>query len=236
MALSDLLQLSNSKQKIGFSEERVMACIPIVKQYVAYFREYPDMFVDFMAGRWSENPSKEVLNLYFYQRVFLRAAMRYKYTYAVFPRAYSKSFLSVLILMIRAVLYPGAKLFVTSGGKEQAAGILQEKVEEICRLVPGFMDEIQWGRGESRAGKDYCLYNFKNGSKLDNLAASEKTRGKRRHGGLIEECVGVDGKILNEVIVPVMNISRHVNNEQDDGEVLNKSQIFVNFLNGKNVA
>jgi hypothetical protein len=36
----------------------------------------------------------------------------------VFPRAYSKSFLSVLVLMIRCILYPRAKLFVTSGGKE----------------------------------------------------------------------------------------------------------------------
>jgi hypothetical protein len=54
--------------------------------------------------------------------------MRYKYVYSVFPRAYSKSFLAVLILMIRAILYPGAKLFSTAGGKEQAAQILQEKV------------------------------------------------------------------------------------------------------------
>nr|DAF58699.1 MAG TPA: terminase large subunit [Siphoviridae sp. ctxMM9] len=34
--------------------------------------------------------------------------------------------------MTRAILYPGAKLFVTSGGKEQSSGILKEKVEEIC--------------------------------------------------------------------------------------------------------
>jgi len=86
------------------------------------------MFVDFMAGKWQANPPKETLNLFFYQRVFLRAAMRYKYVYAVFPRAYSKSFLAVLILMTRAVLYAGSKLFVTSGGKEQASGILKEKV------------------------------------------------------------------------------------------------------------
>jgi hypothetical protein len=54
--------------------------------------------------------------------------MRYKYVYAVFPRAYSKSFLSVMVLLIRAILYPGAKLFSTAGGKEQAAQILQEKI------------------------------------------------------------------------------------------------------------
>jgi hypothetical protein len=36
----------------------------------------------------------------------------------------SKSFLSILVLMCRCILYPGAKLFVTSGGKEQSAGII----------------------------------------------------------------------------------------------------------------
>ena len=61
--------------------------------------------------------------------------MRYKYTYAVFPRAYSKSFLAVMILMIRCILYPGAKLFVTSGGKEQASGIMKEKVQLFLKQL-----------------------------------------------------------------------------------------------------
>lgn len=235
MALQDLLNLSNDRQKIGLSEERVRAIIPVARQYIAYWREYPDMFVDFMAGKWQPNPPKETLNLFFYQRVFLRAAMRYKYVYAVFPRAYSKSFLAVLILMTRAVLYAGSKLFVTSGGKEQASGILKEKVQEICTLVPGFAKEIDWGRGKTLEGKDYCKYIFRSGSYIDNLGASEKSRGKRRHGGLVEECVGVDGTILNEVIIPVMNVSRRLpDGTSDDQEVLNKSQIFVTTAGWKN--
>ena len=95
------------------------------------------MFVDFMCGSNPEN-----FHLYFYQRVFLRAAMRHRYMYATFPRAYSKSFLSVLILMIRCVLFPNGHLFVTTGGKEQAAGIAREKVEELCKLIPGLNNEI----------------------------------------------------------------------------------------------
>lgn len=235
MALNDLLNLSTKHEKIGLSEERVTAIIPEGRKAIAYWREYPDMYVDFMCGKWRENPPKETLTLYYYQRVFLRIAMRYKYVYAVFPRAYSKSFLSVLILMIRATLYTGAKLFVTSGGKEQASGILKEKVQEICQLAPGFAAEIDWGRGKTLEGKDYCKYIFKNGSFIDNLAASEKSRGKRRHGGLVEECVGVDGTILNEVVIPVMNISRRLpDGTKDDGEVLNKSQIFVTTAGWKN--
>ena len=81
----------------------------------------------------------------------------------------------------------------------------------------------------------YCKYIFKNGSFIDNLAASEKSRGKRRHGGLVEECVGVDGTILNEVVIPVMNISRRLpDGTKDDDEVLNKSQIFVTTAGWKN--
>ena len=46
--------------------------------------------------------------------------------------------------------------------------------------------------------------------------------------GLIEECVGVDGKILSEVIIPTMNVSRTcLDNTVHPEEVLNKSQIYV---------
>ena len=91
MALQDLLNLQTKRKKIGLSEERINAIKPQLRQYIAYWREYPDMFVEFLCG---ENP--ENFQLFFYQRVFLRAVMRHRYAYATFPRAYSKSFLSVL--------------------------------------------------------------------------------------------------------------------------------------------
>ena len=229
MALQDLLDLSQTRKKIGLSEERIRAIIPAAREYIAFWREYPDLFVDFMKG------PDNTFNLFFYQRVFMRAAMRHKYVYAVFPRAYSKSFLAVMILMIRCILYPRCKLFVTSGGKEQAAGIMKEKVKEICTLIPAFEKEIDWGRGKSMEGKDYCKYVFKNGSYFDNIAARESSRGKRRHGGLIEECVGVDGTILSEVIIPTMNISRMcMDGTTQPDETLNKSQIYVTTAGWKN--
>ena len=201
MALQDLLNLQTKRKKIGLSEERINAIKPQLRQYIAYWREYPDMFIDFLQDGGDSSKERK-LKFYFYQRVFLRAAMRYKYVYMVFPRAYSKSFLSVMVLMCRCVLYPRSKLFVTSGGKEQAAGIIKEKVDEICNLVPAFTRELDLRPGKTRQSKDYCIFMFKNGSYFDNIAARESSRGKRRHGGLVEECVGVDGKILSEVIIP----------------------------------
>lgn len=236
MALKDLMDLSHDKaqRKIGISIERLEEIKPVVRQYVSFWREYPDLFVDFMQ-RGCDDEKKLTFHLYFYQRVFLRAAMRYRYVYAVFPRAYSKSFLAVLILMIRAILYPGAKLFSTAGGKEQAAQILQEKVSDICQKIPAFQREINWRRGETKVGKDSCIYKFKNGSTIENLAATERSRGRRFHGGLMEECVGLNQKILQEVIIPTMNVSRRcADGNVREEEILNQSQIFITTAGYKN--
>lgn len=235
MALQDLLNLSQQRKKVGLSEERVMAIVPVARQYISFWREYPDLFIDFMVRGNSTEVKDGEFKFYFYQRIFLRAAMRHQYLYAVFPRAYSKSFLSVMVLMCKCILYPRCKLFVTSGGKEQAAGIIKEKVQEICSLIPALKNEIDWSRGVTLEGKDYCKYVFKNGSYFDNIAARESSRGKRRHGGLIEECVGVDGTILSEVIIPTMNVSRMcMDGSTHPEEQLNKSQIYVTTAGWKN--
>lgn len=231
MALQDLLDLSDSRKKIGLSEERVRAVISIGRKYIAYWREYPDMFVDYLL----EMGNPQDFKFFFYQRVFLRIAMRHQYVYAVFPRAYSKSFLSIMTLMIRCILYPKCKLFVTSGGKEQAAGIMKEKVQEICNLIPAFKQEIDWTRGKTLEGKDYAKYVFQNESYFDNIAARESSRGKRRHAGVIEECIGVDGQILSEVIIPTMNISRMcMDGSTHPEEQLNKSQLYITTAGYKN--
>ena len=228
MALQDLLNLSTQRRKIGLSPERVEAVMPIIRQYTAFWREYPDLFIDFMVRGTRTEVKEGEFQFYFYQRVFLRSVTRFQYVYAVFPRAYSKSFLTVMALMVRCILYPGAHLFVTSGGKEQGASILQSKVEELCRLIPSLAREIDWGRGKTLTGKDKVRYVFKNGSVLDNLAARESTRGQRRHGGVMEECVGIDDQILREVIIPVMAISRRAKDgTTNEAEPLNKSQIYI---------
>ena len=102
MNLKELLQLSSDREykKQGISEQRLIADIDELRKLIAYFREYPDIFVDFIKGKDS------TFNFLFYQRIFLRIVMRHRY-----------SFLSMMALMIRCILYPNSHLFVTTGGK-----------------------------------------------------------------------------------------------------------------------
>lgn len=231
MSLQSLLDLSDSRglKKQGLSEERLKAQLPHLRNLVSFYREYPDYLIDFMKGPDS------TFNFYFYQRVFLRIVMRHRYVYATFPRAYSKSFLSMMVLMLRCILYPNSHLFVTTGGKEQAASITIAKIEEICKLIPSLNNEIDWTRGASKKSKDNVKYIFKNGSSIDILAAKQSSRGQRRTGGLMEECVLIDGDILNEVIIPTTNVDRLLpDGTRHKEEVINKSQIYITTAGWKN--
>ena len=232
MALKDLLKLSESKsfgKKQGMSQERLDAQMDNLRKRIAFYRQYPDLFIDDIKG------PDCTFKFYFYQRVFLRIVMRHRYVYATFPRAYSKSFLSMMALMIRCILYPNSHLFVTTGGKEQAASITVAKIEEICHLIPALEGEINWERGVSKKSKNDVKYIFKNGSVIDILAATERSRGQRRTGGVMEECVSIDQTMLNEVIIPTTNVDRRLpDGSRDPEEVVNKSQIYITTAGWKN--
>ncbi|MFA6711164.1 MAG: hypothetical protein WCS33_00410 [Candidatus Caldatribacteriota bacterium] len=193
-------------------------------EYLSFFRAYPDIFIDMI----SEEDCP--FSLFFYQRLFLRIVFRYKYVYVTFTRAFSKSFLSILALYLKCMFYPGIKLFICAGGKEQAADIAKEKVDEIWEWWPCLENEI----AKIHREKDYIKLLFKNGSRLDILPVKDSARGKRRHGGLIDEVILVDGEVLNKVIIPTMNVDRLAKCGGIDPEENHKSQIYVTTAGHKN--
>ena len=233
MDLKELMALSNNRNtKQGLSEERLAAQVEPLRELIAFYREYPDLLIDYLNG---PDGGPHHFHFFFYQRVFIRVVMRHRYVYATFPRAYSKSFLSMMVLMLRCILYPNSQLFVTTGGKEQAASITIAKIEEICKLIPALNNEINWDRGQSKKSKDNVKYIFKNGSVIDVLAARESSRGQRRTGGLMEECVLIDQTALNEIVIPTTNVNRLLpDGTRHKEEVVNKSQIYITTAGWKN--
>ena len=218
--------LTPVKKPVVVTEEKIAAVMDTVVQYLSFFRSYPDMFIDLISDK--DCPFK----FFFYQRLFLRIVFRYKYVYVTFNRGFSKSFLSIMALYLKCIFYPGAKLFICAGGKEQAAGIALEKLEELWEWWPCLKNELT-ANGIIRQ-KDYVKILFKNGSRLDVLPVRESARGKRRHGGLIEETILVDGKILHDVIIPTMNVDRVARCGKIDPKENHKSQIYVTTAGDKN--
>ena len=65
MTLQEVLNINENQKKIGLSEERVMAIVQVARQYIAFWREYPDIFIDFLLDMGNPQDFK----FYFYQRV-----------------------------------------------------------------------------------------------------------------------------------------------------------------------
>ena len=82
MSLKNLLDLSASRNTIKeeVSANRLMDNLDALRKEIAFYREYPDLFVDDIKG-----PDCS-FRFRFTQRIFLRSIMRHKYVYCVFTR------------------------------------------------------------------------------------------------------------------------------------------------------
>ena len=159
------------------SEDRVMENFKLYSHFISFFTAYPDLFIDLIT------PKDSHWKLFPYQRIFLRASMRYRYHYCTAPRAFAKSFLSILALYLRCIFLPRSKVFICAPGKEQGTKIALEKVTEIWDTFPLLKEEIL----SSNFSADLVRLTFKNGSVFDIVAAQNATRGGRRHAGIIDE-------------------------------------------------
>lgn len=203
-------------------EERLTSQLNNLRHLISFFREYPDLMIDFIKG---PNCKFKFMT---YQRILMRVFMRHRHTYCTLPRAAGKSFIAMLILFVKAVLYPGVHIFISTGGKEQAASITVAKILEICRLIPVLDNELDHTRGQTKTTKDDAKFIFKNGSIIDILVASERSRGQRRNAGLLEECILIDGDMLNDVLIPTMNVDRLLpDGTRDPKEIINKNMNFI---------
>lgn len=147
------------------------------------FSAYPDIFLDFIT------PTGSNFQLFFYQRITLRAIMRFKDVYITAPRAFSKSFITILGLILQCIFIPGTKRFICAPNKNQSAQIAKEKIVEIYDRWPLIRKEVLGGDisdTPGNFGKDYVTLKFRNGSQFDVVGALDSQRGGRRHGQILK--------------------------------------------------
>ena len=194
----------------------------LFKQYAEFFTAYPDVFLDLI------KPVDSNFDLFFYQRIVLRAIMRFKDIFVTAPRAFSKSFLTILAMILQCIFIPGTKRFICAPNKNQSAQIAKEKITEIYDRWPLIRREVIGGDVSDTPGnfgKDYVTLKFRNGSQFDVVGALDSQRGGRRHGGLIDEIRDHDETAINEIVLPLMNVSRRlpdnsVNEKEPNQEVI----------------
>ena len=191
---------------------------------MSIFTAYPDIYLDLI------KPQDSSFGLFFYQRITLRALMRFKDIYVTAPRAFSKSFITILAMILQCIFIPGTKRFICAPNKTQAAQIAKEKIVEIYDRWPLLRKEVLGGEisdTPGNFGKDYVTLKFRNGSQFDVVGALDSQRGGRRHGGLIDEVRDHEEGPINEVVLPLMNVSRRLPDNSVNEREPNQQRIFM---------
>ena len=183
---------------VGMTEAWLEENFELLCKYADMWIAYPDLFIDLIT------PIDSTFSLYFYQRIFMRVSLRFRHVYSTFTRAFSKSFLSILTMILRAIFLPRSKLFICADVMKQAVKIAREKIDEIFFLFPLLEKEVL---GYTKSN-DYLTLTFRNHSVLDVVGIASSTRGGRRHGGIAEEIATMDGDEFSAVVLPLMNINR----------------------------
>lgn len=149
---------------IVLNEDYLLSNFSEIGDIMSTFSAYPDLFLDLIT------PSDSSFKLYFYQRITLRALMRFKDIYVTAPRAFSKSFLTILAMILQCIFMPGTKRFICAPNKSQSAQIAKEKIAEIYDRWPLLKKEIvgcEISDTPGNFGKDYVTLKFRNGSVFD---------------------------------------------------------------------
>lgn len=207
------------------TEKRIEKHRSLYERFCSLWSIYPDLFIDLIT------PSTSYFKLYFYQRYFLRLCMRYGRLVVIAPRAFSKSFISILAMYLMCMFRPGIKLFICAPGKAQSAKIAKEKIFELWELFPLLKKEIL---GDGNFGGDYVRLSFRNGSVFDVVSALNSQRGGRRGAGIIDEFRDHDADDINDIVLPLLNVSRKMKNGLENPNEPHQVQIWLSSASDKN--
>lgn len=181
---------------------------------IAYWREYPDKFLDEMLA----DDADFTLNIL--QRVYIRAKARYRNSFFTATRGTSKSYLSQLSDLTEMVLFPGKWMAMVAPSKEQASSIAYETYDRIKKNYPRLCLEFE----KISTQKDVFTITMPCGGKYRTAAVQNSARGGNDSDITVEE-VGQTGsgavfneKLFISAFLPRVRMKRFVNNRVDPDE------------------
>ena len=195
-------------------------------KYLNLWIRSPDLLLDEIqdpedAKHWHLQP---------YQRIALRASMRYRYHFFTATRGASKSFTTYLGAFLKCMLLPNSTIIIASDVKGTVIKTAEAKFNEFFRHWPMLKNELKTrqddGKQGTKSSNNYYELYFKNGSQLS-VESKDNSRGLRGTNLVIEEAALVDEISYNEVLVPQLNVARREVDGSFNEEEPVSSQTFI---------
>lgn len=195
-------------------------------KYLNFWILYPDCWLDLI----QDSEDAKHFHLLPYQRIMLRAGMRYRYTYITATRATSKSFTAYLTSVCRAVLLPNSNIMIASDVKGTVIKIAEAKFEEIFRHWPLLQKELATrvddGKTGIKSSNNYYELRFKNGSVIT-VVSKDTSRGLRATAAILQQAATIPEQAYTEVLLPQMNVKRREVDGTINPDEPSSPQIFI---------
>lgn len=166
-----------------------------VARAAAFYRANPHRFVkDFLH-----------IDLRWFQKIVIYAMNTNPAFCMIASRGLGKSFLIAIYCCVRAVLYPGSKICIASGTRGQAINVLEKIKTEILPKSKELKCELS---GDIKISSAEAIAQFKNGSYIKVVTASDNARGNRANVLVLDEFRMIDKDTIDTVLTKFLNASR----------------------------
>ena len=211
---------------IVLTREYLDANQELFTKYLDLWLRYPDLLLDMI----QDQEDAKNFHLLPFQRVALRASMRYRYHFWTATRATSKSFTAYLSAFMRAMLLPRSTIMIASDTKGTVIKIAEAKFEEIFRHWPLLRKElatrVEDGKTGIKSSGNYYEIVLKNKSTIT-VVSKDTSRGLRATAAILEEAALIEEVPFNEVLWPQMNIARREVDGSLNPNEPSAAQIFI---------
>ena len=160
-----------------------------VDEWTSFYRANPHRFVRDFLG----------IELKIFQQILLYLMMHFNFLTYIAARGQGKTFLTAVYCITRMILYPRTKIKAAAGLKSQGKEIVT-KIKEIANESPLLRNEIVDGLRGIKDGSNIIRVDFKSGSWIEVVAASEGARGGRANLLIVDEYRMVPLDIIDTVL------------------------------------
>lgn len=150
-------------------------------------------------------------NLKLFQKILLYAMMHNNYFIFCASRGLGKTWLTALFCVVRCILFPGTKICVASSTRIQGNEVLLKITDDFCKNYGWGSDNLNNEILEKSVGQNNAKIEFKNGSWIRVVTASDTGRGARANILIVDEFRMVDLDVINTVLRKFLTAPRTPN-------------------------
>lgn len=174
--------------------ERVDRIMEGAAHWGAFYRKHPEQFAEDYLH----------LKLRLFQKILL-VMMFWSTTFVMISaRGLGKSFLSAVYCVIRCILYPGTRVAIASGTRNQSINVLEKIMYELMPLSAELRAEIK----DCKVNGTNAVIAFNNSSTIKVVTASDTARGQRCHVLLLDEFRMISKNTVDTVLRKFLTLRR----------------------------